>query len=67
VYGYEALRRGMKNGSGILAKAASSKNDLALQNCLYKRVNQTKIDQNAFNLVGLPFGKIPTFIVDVWL
>jgi hypothetical protein len=43
----------------FLAKAASSKNDLSLQNCLYKRVNQTKSDQNALNLLAYPSAKYP--------
>jgi hypothetical protein len=67
VYGYKALRRGMKNGSGIFAEGGRLKKRSITAKLPLQKSKSAQNRPKRLQFVGLPFGKIPTFVVDVWL
>jgi hypothetical protein len=67
MYGYKALRRGMKNGGGIFAEGGLLKKRSSTAKLPIKESKSNQNRPKRPQFVGLPFGKIPTFVVAVWL
>jgi hypothetical protein len=64
MYGYRALRRGMKNGGGIFGEGGLLKKRSITAKLPLQKSKSDQIRPKRPQFIGLPFGKIPTFVVD---